>query len=420
MANVGIVGLGYVGMQISLVAIRAGHMVAGYDTDWSVTKRLEQGEESHAGMSTGDISELFARGFIADSDPRVLERSDVILLCVPTPLGDHNGPNLAYLTAAAGAVSKHAKAGVLIVNESTSYPGTTRGLVQVLEAGLGPIDANFSLAFSSERVDPGRETPALTDITKVVGGVTENSTTRAVEFYQSIFSNVFQTSRAEEAEMSKLLENTYRQVNIALVNEMLRFSREMDIDLWESIDAAATKPFGFEVFKPGPGVGGHCIPIDPRYLSFHVKKTLGYSFRLVEAAQEINDSMPSYVVSRVSEILNQQGVPLSRAKILLIGLGYKAGVADLRESPSIPISSMLMSFGAEVYGYDPNISETQVCEMQVERLENTDPKENKADLAVVLNHFDDLDLSIILGMANRVLDTRGIFRNFPSDDVCCL
>lgn len=417
MAKVGVVGLGYVGMQISLVATRAGHTVVGYDTDRSVVRRLRRGVEPHAGMSTDAVSELLGAGFTIDSNPRVLGRSEVILLCVPTPLGDQNGPNLEYLTAAARAVSTHAKKGVLVVNESTSYPGTTRNLMTILEAGLGMIDDGFHLAFSSERVDPGRETPHLTKIPKVVGGVTEASTGRAVAFYQTIFDSVFQVSRAEEAEMSKLLENTYRQVNIALVNEMLRFSNEMNIDFWEVIDAAATKPFGFQPFRPGPGVGGHCIPIDPRYLSFHVKKSLGYSFRLVETAQEINDSMPFYVVQRVTQILNSEGFPLSKARVVLIGLGYKAGVADLRESPSIQVAALLKSLGARVSGFDPAVTDQEFNRVGIERIGSLEPQRLRADIAIVLNHLEGVSEIELKGISRRILDTRGDLSKRRDDSI---
>lgn len=420
MANVGVVGLGYVGMQISLVAVRAGHNVVGYDIDESVTRRLQRRDGPHSGMPTELILELFEAGFNAHSSPRVLQDSDVILLCVPTPLNDQNVPNLDYLNQAAKDVSIHAKRGVLVVNESTSYPGTTRKLAKILELGLGPLDAGFSLAFSSERVDPGRESPALIEIPKVVGGVTEASTTRAVDFYKSIFSSVFRVSRSEEAEMSKLLENTYRQVNIALVNEMLRFSRDMNIDFWEVIEAASTKPFGFQSFRPGPGVGGHCIPIDPRYLSFHVKKTLGHTFRLVDTAQEINDSMPSYVAQRVVALLNSEGVAMAGASVVLIGLGYKAGVADFRGSPAIPICSILTSLGAKVYGLDPFLQPEQFVTLNIEQLDTETAIESRVDIAILLNHFDGLEERQIRGFASRIFDTRGLFQGDSANKVTLL
>lgn len=420
MSNVGVVGLGYVGMQISSVAVKAGHNVVGYDTNQSVIRRLQRRNEPHAGMPTELILEMFDAGFKAHSNPKVLRDSDVILLCVPTPLDGQSIPNLDYLNQAAKEVSTHAKSGVLVVNESTSYPGTTRDLAKILELGLGPVDSGFSLAFSSERVDPGRESPALIEIPKVVGGVTEASTTRAVEFYKSIFRTVFPVSRSEEAEMSKLLENTYRQVNIALVNEMLRFSRDMNIDFWEVIEAASTKPFGFQPFRPGPGVGGHCIPIDPRYLSFHVKKTLGHSFRLVDSAQEINDSMPSYVAQRVIALLNTEGVAMAGASVVLIGLGYKAGVADFRGSPAIPLYSILTSLGAKVYGLDPFLQPEQFVTLGIEQLDTETAKESRVDIAILLNHFDGLEVRQIKRFANRIFDTRGVFQGDSSNQVTLL
>lgn len=405
----GIVGLGYVGMQIALATVRSGHSVVGFDTSEPLVALLKGQQTPHAGTGIEEISELFETGFRLDSSPEVLSDSDVILLCVPTPLDDANGPNLNYLREATRAISRHAKRGVLVINESTSYPGTTRNLSEILAPALGPVDEGFFLAFSSERVDPGRESPALTDIPKVVGGVSPMSTAKALSFYETIFTSVFSVSRSEEAEMSKLLENTYRQVNIALVNEMLKFSSEMEIDLWEAIDAASTKPFGFEAFRPGPGVGGHCIPIDPNYLSFHVKKTLGYSFRLVEAAQEINDSMPSYVVRRLVDILNAEGIPLSRACILIVGLGYKEGLADMRGSPSIPIAAILRSMGATVFGYDPVVGDESFSEIGVERFSINGNEGVKFDVALVLNNAVGMELENLLAVSQRLLDTRGVF-----------
>jgi nucleotide sugar dehydrogenase len=408
--KVGIVGLGYVGMQIALATARSGHSVVGFYTSKPLVTLLKGQQTSHAGTGIEEISELFQTGFRLDSSPEVLNDSDVILLCVPTPLDDAAGPNLNYLREATRAVSRHAKRGVLVINESTSYPGTTRNLSEILAPALGPIDEGFFLAFSSERVDPGRESPALTDIPKVVGGVTQMSTEKAFSFYETIFASVFSVSRSEEAEMSKLLENTYRQVNIALVNEMLKFSSEMKIDLWEAIDAASTKPFGFQAFRPGPGVGGHCIPIDPNYLSFHVKKTLGYSFRLVEAAQEINDSMPTYVVRRLVDILNAEGIPLSRASILLIGLGYKEGLADMRGSPSIPIATILSSMGATIFGYDPVVADESFHQIGVERLPSMSSRNQKVDAAILLNGITGVEADEVLRIAHLVLDTRGVFQ----------
>src|SRR5690606_27253999 len=301
------------------------------------------------------VAELVQRGFRATSDPSVLGEARTIVICVPTPLAEDGGPDLSSVRAAVGDIARFLKPGQLVVLESTTYPGTTEESVQpILEASGLRVGRDINLAFSRERIEPGNARFGARNTPKVVGGVTGACTEAAAAFYDKVVDTVVRTKGTREAEMAKLLENTYRHINIALVNEMARFCHELDIDLWDVIAAARTKPFGFQAFYPGPGVGGHCIPIDPNYLSYNVRARLGYPFRFVELAQEINATMPAYVVHRAQDILNEDGKSLKGATVLLLGVTYKPNIADQRESPAVPVAKHLRDKGAEVLFHDPH------------------------------------------------------------------
>jgi len=405
-----VVGLGYVGLPLVAEATRAGLSVVGLDIDAQRVAALNGGRSHVDDLSDGDIGELLIRGFRATDDPSVLASADVAVICVPTPLTDVGGPDLGAVDSAASSVAAHLHPGQLVVLESTTYPGTTEDRLRpFLEQASGlTAGVDFHLAFSPERIDPGNPVYGVGNTPKVVGGSTEACGDRAVAFYSRFIDKVVRTRGTREAEMAKLLENTYWHVNIALVNEMAVFCHDLGIDLWDVIDAAATKPFGFQPFRPGPGVGGHCIPIDPNYLSFRVRQ-LGYPFRFVELAQEINERMPAYVISRAQRLLNDQGKPVRGAKVLLLGVTYKPDISDDRESPARPVARRLHELGAEVRFHDPYVPHWQVDGVHLERrdLRRALPG---ADLVIVLQAHSSYDLDLISRLSSLVLDTSGRLR----------
>ena len=337
--NVVIIGLGYVGLPLAQEAVRVGLNVTGLDVKRATVDSLNSGRSHIDDLTDADVAAMVDGGFRATTDLLEISRADVMVICVPTPLSETDGPDLTAVRAASESAGKLLKPGALVVLESTTYPGTTDEVVRPLLEKASGLTAglDFHLAFSPERIDPGNEVYGIRNTPKVVGGITPACTEAAAGFYGLVCDTVVRAKSAREAEMAKLLENTYRHVNIALVNEMAIFCHELGVDLWDAIRCAATKPFGFQAFYPGPGVGGHCIPIDPNYLSYKVR-TLGYPFRFVELAQEINSRMPGYVVDRAAELLNTDAKPLNGAKVLLLGVTYKKDIADQRESPARPIA----------------------------------------------------------------------------------
>ena len=403
-----IVGLGYVGLPLAQGATRAGLRVAGFDLSAGVVDGLNLGRSHVDDLSDADIAEMRAGGFTASTDPAVLADADVAVVCVPTPLSEDGGPDLTAVTSAVSAVAEHLAPGQLVVLESTTYPGTTDEVVRpILEAGGLVAGADFHLAFSPERIDPGNAHYGMKNTPKVVGGQTPACTDAAASFYGLFVDTVVPARGTREAEMAKLLENTYRHVNIALVNEMARFCHELGIDLWDAIRCAATKPFGFQAFYPGPGVGGHCIPIDPNYLSYKVRADLGYPFRFVELAQEINAAMPAYVVQRVQRMLNDDAKPVRGSTVLLIGVTYKRDIADQRESPAKPLAGQLAELGARVVFHDPYVTTWTVNGAVVERAEDLDAMLADADVSVLLQNHSEYDLQAMAAKARRMLDTRG-------------
>jgi nucleotide sugar dehydrogenase len=401
-----IIGLGYVGLPLAREAVRSGLEVTGFDTRQSKVDGLNAGKSHIDDLTDGDIAEMVAAGFRATSDVRDLAGPDVIVICVPTPLSESDGPDLTAVTAAAGTAGAVLRRGTTVVLESTTYPGTTDEVVRpLLEKASGlAAGIDFSLAFSPERIDPGNGVYGVRNTPKVVGGVTPACTEAAAAFYGLVCDTVVRARSAREAEMAKLLENTYRHVNIALVNEMAIFCHELGVDLWDAIRCAATKPFGFQPFYPGPGVGGHCIPIDPNYLSYKVRAELSYPFRFVELAQEINSRMPGYVVDRAAEILNRHAKPLNGAKVLLLGVTYKKDIADERESPARPIARKLLQRGAVVSYHDPFTASWQVDGTDIPRAAS--PVAD-ADLTIVLQAHSCYDLDDIAARSRLLFDTRG-------------
>ena len=408
-ADVLVIGLGYVGLPLAVQAARSGFQVTGYDTSTRITESLMAGRSHVDDVTDADIADVRSLGFRCTSDESQIGSPGVIVICVPTPLSEADGPDLSAVLAATCTAGRVLGPGALVSLESTTYPGTTDEVVRPLLEKVCGLQAgvDFSLVFSPERIDPGNAQYGLRNTPKVVGGVTSSCADAAVSFYGKICDQVVRAKSAREAEMTKLLENTYRHVNIALVNEMAIFCHELGVDLWDAIRCAATKPFGFQPFYPGPGVGGHCIPIDPNYLSYKVR-TLGYPFRFVELAQEINSRMPAYVVDRAAELLNQNARALNGARVLLLGVTYKRDIADQRETPAQPIAHKLRSRGALLTYHDPYVAEWQVGDRTVARAEYLESALADADLVVLLQAHTCYDLGWIARKARLLLDTRGV------------
>lgn len=404
-----VIGLGYVGLPLAQEASRSGLSVTGFDVSERVVEGLRSGRSHVDDLSDGDIADMLAAGFEATTDPSVIADADAIVICVPTPLTPEGGPDLGPVLGATRAIAIHLRPGHLIVLESTTYPGTTDDEVRpILEAGGLVAGRDFHLAFSPERIDPGNPTFGMRNTPKVVGGHTPDCTEAAAAFYGRFVDTVVRARGTREAEMAKLLENTYRHINIALVNEMARFCHELDIDLWDVIAAARSKPFGFQAFYPGPGVGGHCIPIDPNYLSYQVQAKLGYPFRFVELAQEINAGMPAYVVRRIQDILNEQGKALRGAKVLLLGVTYKPDIADQRESPAKPIAQQLIDKGADVTFHDPHVRTWHLGGASLDAVPDLDDAIDGSDVCVLLQNHAAYDIDALSRRASRFFDTRGV------------
>jgi len=404
-----VIGLGYVGLPLVVEAVREGFHVVGLDSSESVVQGLNDGRSHVDDIADSDVSESLTLGFVATTDPTCLATADIVVICVPTPLDGDLGPNLQAVESAANKVAESLRAEQLIVLESTTYPGTTEEvLIPILETSGLIAGQDFHVAYSPERIDPGNTRFTLRNTPKVVGGITPLSTERAVDFYSQVVEEVVVAGGVREAEMTKLLENTYRHVNIALVNEMAQFCAELDIDLWDAIRCAGTKPFGFSPFFPGPGVGGHCIPIDPNYLSHRVQTRLGYAFRFVELAQEINAAMPAYVVRRIQGILNDQALALRNSRILLLGVTYKANVADTRESPAVDIAEALLDLGAHLSYFDPFVNSWEVGGGPVEKATDLNVGLRNTQVAVLLQAHSAFDLNAITQSGISVLDTRGV------------
>lgn len=405
-----IVGQGYVGLPLAQAAVQAGWKVFGYDVSERAVAGLNEGKSHIDDLTDGDISRMIEKGYEATTNSECIKESHFVIVCVPTPLGKGGSPDLRFVETATRTVGENITKGTTYVLESTTYPGTTEEVIVPMLEEISGMKAgeDFYVAFSPERVDPGRLDYGIFNTPKLVGGINEDSTKKAFEFYSDIVETVVPLSGVKEAETSKLLENTFRHVNIALVNEMAKFCKELDIDIWEVIRGAATKPFGFMKFTPSAGVGGHCIPIDPNYLSYEVRDRLGYPFRFVELAQEVNNSMPRYVVQRTSELLNDDEKALKGSKVLLLGVTYKPNIADQRESPSVPIAEELRRRGAVVSYYDPYVSEWHLpCGETLSRQSDLQEAVNQADLVIALQAHSDFDLDAIATSAKKFFDTTG-------------
>lgn len=407
-----VIGQGYVGLPVSQQATLSGLSVVGLELNHETVQNLNNGISHIGDISDAELREMLDAGYRASADAGVLSTAQTIVICVPTPLGDAGSPDLSAVESAVRSIAPQLMPGALVVLESTTYPGTTDDIVLPLIESTGrSIDSDFFLAFSPERIDPGNEKYGLRNTPKVVGGVTTNSTRKAVGFYSQFVDTVVAVKGAREAETAKLLENTYRHINIALVNEMAKFCHELDIDLWDVIDAAKTKPFGFQAFYPGPGVGGHCIPIDPNYLSYQVRKQLKYPFRFVELAEEINNSMPGYVVRRVQDLLNNDSKSLRGATVLLLGVTYKANISDQRESPATEIAEILHAGGAEVRYHDPFVDKWEYGGMSQTSESDYLSAAKEVDVVILLQLHAQYDVDALAQSSYRLFDTRGAARS---------
>jgi len=425
-ARIGIIGMGYVGLPLGLLFSEAGFRVTGFDIDPNKVETLNAGGSYIVRIPGSEIQLAQKKGFAATADYSQISQMDAVIICVPTPLNEHHEPDLSYITDTVRSIAPHLRDGHLIVLESTTYPGTTEEVVlPLLEKGApGGLklareagDRGFYLAFSPEREDPGNDTVARRDIPKVVGGMGAEAQVLACGMYASIFNRTIPVSSPAAAEMTKLLENIYRCVNIALVNELKQLCHRMNLDLFEVIDAAKTKPFGFQAFYPGPGLGGHCIPIDPFYLSWKAKE---YDFRtrFIELAGEVNGAMPYYVIERTMLALNDHGKAIKGAKILVLGLAYKRDIDDLRESPSLTIIELLRERGADVSYNDPFFAKVGRGRHYDLNMTNT-PLENlgQYDCVMIITDHSDYDYAKIVAESKLVVDSRNATKGIRSEKI---
>jgi UDP-N-acetyl-D-glucosamine dehydrogenase len=427
-ARVAVIGLGYVGLPLALLYAEQKFSVTGFDIDARKVSTLDQGGSYIFRIPAAEIQAAKKRGFSATAEYSRLTEMDAIIICVPTPLNEYHEPDLSFITDTAKSIAPHLRAGHLVILESTTYPGTTEEvLIPILEKGnrhglkASRGDASsgqeFYVAFSPEREDPGNQTVARRDIPKVVGGLNAKASDLAAALYGAIFARVVRVSSPAAAEMTKLLENIYRCVNIALVNELKLLSLRMGLDIWEVIEAAATKPFGFQAFYPGPGLGGHCIPVDPFYLSWKAKEW-DFRTRFIELAGEINTNMPYHVLESVGKALNQHKKALNGAKVLVLGLAYKKDIDDLRESPSLTIIELLQKDGARVsYNdpYFPTVGKGRKYDLQMKCA----PLENlgQYDCVLIVTDHSDYDYAGIVRESQLVVDTRNATRGIKSPKI---
>ncbi|HKA20030.1 MAG TPA: nucleotide sugar dehydrogenase [Blastocatellia bacterium] len=411
-AVVGVIGLGYVGLPLAAEFAGAGLKAIGFDLDESRVATINSGRSYIPDVATGTIKGLVEQGKLkASRDFSLLSETDAVIICVPTPLRKTKEPDISYILAAAEQVKAHLHSQQLVVLESTTYPGTTDEVVlpMLKETGLS-LDKDFFLAFSPERVDPGNRQFQTHNIPKVVGGVTKASTDIAGALYNTIVNEVHKVSSARVAETAKLLENTFRSVNIGLVNEMAQLCYHLGIDSWEVIEAAATKPFGFMAFYPGPGIGGHCIPLDPHYLSWKARLH-GFEARFIGLAEEVNSHMPDHVVQLVQDSLNSHGKPVKGSRILVLGVAYKRDINDVRESPALAIVEQLIHKGGSVSYYDPFVPEMSLDGRgSLSTVELTDEIVSNCDCAVIVTDHSEVDYSQVLKLAPLVIDTRNVTR----------
>ncbi|MFH1312181.1 MAG: nucleotide sugar dehydrogenase [Candidatus Eisenbacteria bacterium] len=414
-ASLAVIGLGYVGLPLAVEMARAGLKVYGIDVDAEKVRMVNAGDSYIQDVPSKTLKSVVRRkSLMATTDFSILARCDAIDICVPTPLRKTKDPDISYIISAVEHIGAHLRRGQLVILESTTYPGTTEEVILPrLEQTGYKVGKDFFLAFSPERVDPGNREYTTGCIPKVVGGITESCTQIASELYMISIDAVVQVSSSTVAEMVKLLENTFRSVNIGLVNEMCLMCDRMNIDVWEVIEAAATKPFGFLKHYPGPGLGGHCIPIDPFYLSWKAKMA-GFEPRFIELAGQINSSMPDYVISKINDVLNDSKKSIRGSKVLILGAAYKPDVSDTRESPAIDIIRMLIERGARVVYADPHVDEIKFDGITMQSVPISGKKISVYDCVVIVTNHAAFNYDMIVRCSRAVVDTRNALKDFSS------
>lgn len=420
-ADLTICGLGYVGLALARDASAAGLKIIGYDISEQVVAGLLSGKSHVDDVFDDELAAMTATGFTVTADPAVLGSTPVVVICVPTPLDAQHQPDLGPIYAAVTGVGSRLRPGMLVVIESTSFPGTTEEIVlPILERASGlRAGVDFHLAFSPERIDPGNRVHTMSKTPKVVGGYTPACAARAAEFYGRFTEQVVMARGAREAEMAKLLENVYRHVNIGLINELAILCHELGIDVWNVIECASTKPFGFQPFYPGPGVGGHCIPVDPLYLT-HKAREIGFVSRLIEAAEQVNRGMPEYLVQRCEQLLRSHGRELSDTKVLLLGVTYKANVADTRMTPATEVARTLRQRGSDLIYHDPYVPTWSVDGRPVPRRTDLATALREADLTLLLQKHHCYDAGTLTQQARLLFDTRGLLADTRNSRVAVL
>ena len=409
-AKVVVVGQGYVGLPVAMRAVEVGFPVVGFEASAErVTSQLA-GESYVGDISDEELTRALHEGYVPTADPAGLEGFDIAVISVPTPLRD-GLPDLSFIEHAGRDLAPHMRPGCCVILESTTYPGTTTELLApILAEGSGLTENEFFVGYSPERIDPGNPIHGLVNTPKVVSGSTPDGLAVVDAFFSVLVDETVPMGSCAEAEMVKLLENTFRHVNIALVNELAMFARDLDVDVWRAIDAAATKPFGYMKFTPGPGVGGHCLPIDPSYLAWRVKQHLGHTFRFVELANDVNEHMPDYVHDRVTAMLNRERKAVNGSRVLLLGLAYKKATSDWRESPSVHVAARLQASGADVRFCDPYIPEVNALHLADSLVPFTSDELAAADVVVVLVDHPEFDPAFIAEHASLVFDTKNLLK----------
>jgi UDP-N-acetyl-D-glucosamine dehydrogenase len=413
--NVAVIGMGYVGLPLAITFANAGFNVIGIEPNEEKVEMINRGESYIADIPNAVLRKHTEAGRIrATSDYSILAEIDAVSICVPTPLSKKRDPDMSFIVSASNGLAPYVHRGMVVVLESSTYPGTTRELVLPIltEDNDLKVGEDFFLAFSPERMDPGRSDWTTYNTPKVIGGITLACTDVASAWYGKALETIVPVSSCEVAEMTKLLENTFRMINISMVNEIAQMCDRLGIDVWEVVDAAGTKPFGFMKFNPGPGMGGHCIPVDPLYLSWKMK-TLNYTARFIDLASEIDANMPRYVVSKIQDALNRYKKAINGSKVLLIGVTYKPNISDLRESPAIDISHLLLGKGAEVSYFDPYVPEIDQDGLLMQSEKDLTAAVEKADCVAIITNHSKIDYAMVLEKSKVIFDARNALKDVP-------
>lgn len=410
-AILGIIGLGYVGLPLAITTALSGFKVIGIETNRTKVNELLAGISYVKDVSDDDITKVIKKGSLSvTSEYKQMNKMDVIIICVPTPLKNDNTPDVSYIYQVVEKIKEYAKKPILIILESTSYPGTTEELImKKLENAGWALSKDFNLSFSPERVDPGNKLYSLKNTPKIVGGVTQKCSRLAGLLYKQIANEVFFVSSVKTAEMVKLLENTFRSVNIGFINEMALLCEKMGINIWEVVEAASTKPFGYMAFYPGPGIGGHCIPIDPIYLEWKAK-TFNFYSGFIKLANKINDSMSQYIVNAIKQILDSSGKSIEKSKILVVGIAYKKDIDDIRESPALKIIDLLIDEKASVDYYDPYVKEVTISNKTISSINFTKENLKEYDCSIIITNHENIDYELLIENLKIIYDTRNTIK----------